>query len=160
MRSYQVFAKMTSEEAVAMMKNLSVKSPAMFSQAVDAAAVSIKARPVYMRKQPFDKKASAVRRALSRVAANPVADEILAVYFLECRKELLTEWLDVLGIEHDEGTLKDDEPASPDADKLAKARDEFCGKDDDEDRALLLRAFAAQSAIDWPDLEALFEAAP
>ena len=157
MRSYQVFAKMTSEEAVAMMKNLSVKSPAMFSQAVDAAAVSIKARPVYMRKQPFDKKASAVRRALSRVAANPVADEILAVYFLECRKELLIEWLDATKTEHEEGTLKAEQPAEPDGEELAAGAAALLDKDDDRAHALLLRALSAQSAVDWPKLEALLE---
>ena len=28
-----------------------------------------------------------------------VAEEMLAVYFLECRNDLLTEWLDLLGLE-------------------------------------------------------------
>ena len=160
MRSYQVFAKMTPEEAVAMLKNLSVKSPAMFSQAVDAAAVSIKARPVYMRKQPFDKKASAVRRALSRVAANPVADEILAVYFLECRKELLIEWLDLVGLAHEDGALEDEMPAQPEQAKLEESVKAYRAKDDDSERNLLLGAFAAQAAVDWPALDALVDEGP
>jgi len=96
-----------------MMRTLSKQAPGMFRQAVDAAAVAIKARPVYMRRQPFEKRAEAVRRSLSRVAANPVADELLAIYFLECRKELLIQWLDGLGLAHDEGTLEDDAPAQP-----------------------------------------------
>jgi hypothetical protein len=129
----------------------------MFRQAVDAAAIAIKARPVYMRRQPFEKRAEAVRRALARVVANPVADELLAVYFLECRKELLVEWLDTVGLAHDEGTLEDDTPAEPEAKKLGAAIDAFLGKDEDPDRDLLLRAFAAQSAIEWPGLDARFE---
>jgi hypothetical protein len=112
------------------------------------------ARPVYLQRQPFEKQVEAVRRALSRVAANGVAEEILAVYFLECRKELLAEWLDLLGIEHEDGILKDDSPAVPEKAELQKARDTFC-RVDDADRSLLLNAFAAQAAIDWPDLEAL-----
>ena len=155
MRSYQVFAKMTPEQASLMMKNLSEKSPAMFSQAVDSAAVAIKARPVYMRKQPFEKKAAAVRRALARVAANPVADEILAVYFLECRKELLLEWLDLVGLAHEDGALEDDRPEQPDPGKLAEAVASYRAKDDDSERELLLGAFAAQQAVDWPTLDAL-----
>ena len=157
MRSYQVFAAMSADRAQIIMRGLSKSSPQMYKQALVVASAAMNARPVYLQKQPPEKQALAVRRALSRVAANPVAEEMLAMYFLECRKELLIEWLDALGIEHDDGTLKDDDPVAPDAEALAKARDEFCGKDDDEDRALLVRAFAAQSAIDWPDLEALFE---
>ena len=89
---------MTPERAVRMMRVLSKKAPAMFRQAVDAAAVAMRARPVYLRNQPFEKRAEAVRRALARVAPNPVADELLAIYFLECRKELLIEWLDLIGV--------------------------------------------------------------
>jgi hypothetical protein len=154
MRSYQVFAAMKPERAVSMLRLLSKESPGMFRQAVDAAAVAIKARPVYMRRQPFEKRAEAVRRCLSRVVANPVADELLAVYFLECRKDLLVEWLDTVGLAHEDGALEEDAPAEPAPDALGKAVDDFLGADDDEDRDLLLRAFAAQQAVEWPALDA------
>ena len=63
------------------------------------ASAAMNARPVYLQKQPFAKRAQAVRRAISRVAANPVAEEILAVYLLECRQELPVESLDTLPLE-------------------------------------------------------------
>jgi hypothetical protein len=154
MRSFQVFAAMSPEEAERMMKVLSKEAPAMFRQAVDAAAISIKARPVYLRRQPFEKRAAAVRRSLARVAANPVADELLAVYFLECRKPLLLEWLDLMGLKHEEGTLEEDAPAQPDASGLAAAVEKYRAASGDPDRELLLRAFAAQGAIEWPVLDA------
>lgn len=155
MRSFEVFARMTPEQAVEMMRVLSKQSPAMFREAVDAAAVSIKARPVYLRNQPFEKRAQAVRRSLARVAANPVAEELLAVYFLECRKPLLIEWLDMLGVAHDGGTLEADEPAQPPKAVLAAAVKKFRAARDEPDRELLLQAFAAQGAIEWPALDAL-----
>ncbi len=157
MRSYQVFASMSRDHAITMMRSLSKASPAMFRQAVDAAALAIKARPVYMRRQPFEKRAEAVRRAMSRVAANPVADELLAVYFLECRKELLVEWLDLVGLAHEDGTLEDDEPAQPQEKALLEAADRYLAADDDADRELLLRAFAAQQVVEWPVLDARLE---
>jgi hypothetical protein len=157
MRSYQIFAAMPPDRAVAVLSRLSKDAPPMFQQALLAAGAAMNARPVYLRKLPFEKQAEAVRRTLARVAANGVAEEILAVYFLECRKALLIEWLDLLGIKHEDGILEADRPAAPKQAELQKARDAFCGVDDDPDRALLLRAFAAQSAIDWPDLEALLD---
>jgi len=157
MRSYQVFAAMPAERAAALLSGLSEKAPQMFKQALVVASAAMNARPSYLQRRPFEKQAEAVRRALSRVAANGVAEEILAVYFLECRKDLLIEWLDQLGIAHEDGILESNAPASPKEAELRKAYDAFCGADDDADRSLLLKAFAAQSAIDWPDLEALLE---
>jgi hypothetical protein len=155
MRSYQVFAAMSQEQAVSLMRGLADKSPAMFRQAVDAAAMAIRARPVYLRRQPFEKRAAAVRRSLARVVANPVADELLAVYFIECRKDLLIEWLDLVGVKHDDGTLEEDAPAQPGESDLRAAVETFRTKEDDPDRELLLNAFAAQAAIEWPVLDAL-----
>lgn len=157
MRSYQVFAAMSPEQAIAFMNGIAESAPRMYTQALAAAGAAMNARPVYLQRLAPDKRAQAVRRAVSRVAANPVAEELLAIYFLECRKELLIEWLDALGIEHDEGTLKEDAPATPEKAALEKAVSEYRARDDDPDRELLLRAFAAQTAIDWPDLDALLD---
>jgi len=158
MRSYQVFAAISPERGLALMRALSEKSPAMFRQAVDAAALATRTRPVYLRRQPMEKRAEAVRRALSRVSANVVADELLAVYFLECRKPLLLEWLDTIGVEHEDGMLKEEAPSEPAQKKLRDAARAFCAKQQDPDRELLLRAFAAQEAIDWPELDAILGA--
>jgi hypothetical protein len=155
MRSFQVFASMSPERATEVMRTLKESAPGMYAQALAAAAAAFKARPVYFSRQPLEKQAAAVRSALARVAANAVAEELLAAYFLECKKDLLIEWLDSLGIKHEEGTLEEDAPAAPPKEKLVAAVKAFRKKADGADRELLLAAFAAQSAIDWPDLEAL-----
>jgi hypothetical protein len=158
MRSYQVFAWLPQEHARQMLKSLAEKAPAMFVQSVAAASAAMNARPVYLQRQPFEKRADAVRRTLSRVAANTIADEVLAVYFLECRKELLVEWLDAAGVAHKEGTLEENVPAAPSEKKLRDAVARFRAADSDPDRELLLRAFAAQDAVEWPVLEQLLAA--
>jgi hypothetical protein len=148
---------MTPERAAQVMALLAEKVPTVYTQAVAATSAAMKFRPKFLMRQPADKRADMVRRALARVPANPLAEEVLATYFLECRKELLTEWLDALGLEHDEGLLEDDNPPAPAKRQLEKTVREFLKGDDGEERELLVRAFAAQSAIDWPDLAARFE---
>lgn len=154
MRSFQVFASMSPERAIEILHVLNEKAPGIYMQAVAAASAAMKARPVYLLRQSPEKRAQAVRRALSRVSANPVSGEILAVYFLECRRELLTSWLDTVGLEHDDGTLHEEAPPQPGKKKLDEAVDTFLAVDEDPDRMLLLAAFAAQDAIEWPDLDA------
>jgi hypothetical protein len=157
MRAYQVFAGMAPDRATALLGALREKSPATYEQALALASAALRARPVYLRRQPLEKQAQAARRAFSRVAANEAAEEVLATYFLECEKALLLEWLDAVGVEHDDGTLSAT-PAAPPAKKLREAVEAFRKGADDWKRDLLLRAFAAQSAVDWPELEALLAA--
>jgi hypothetical protein len=157
MRSYQIFAQMTPERAAQVMTVLLENSPAVYTQAVAATSAAMNARPKFLMRQPADKRANMVRRTLARVRANDLADEVLAAYFLEGRKELLTEWLDLVGVEHDEGILKGENLPQPPGPQLEGAVKSYLEGDQLEDRELLLRAFAAQSGIDWPDLAATFE---
>ena len=148
---------MSPDESEAFFGKLKESSPMIFAQSVHAASAALKTRPAFMLKQPFAKQASAVRRALSRVAGNPLADETLAMYFLEIRSELLVEWLDTAGVSHEEGALTEDSPPEPDAEKLRAAVAGFREAEDDADRELLLRAFSAQASIHWPLLDQLLE---
>jgi hypothetical protein len=158
MRAYQIFASLPPERAAELFQALREKAPLAFQQALAVATAALKARPVYLAKQPFEKQAEAARRALSRVSANLVSEEVLAGYFLECRGELLVEWLDSLDIAHEKGSLADERPAEPPAAALRKAVKAFRAAGDDWNRELLLRAFAAQEAVDWPELEKLLAA--
>ena len=155
MKPYQIFASMAPERAEAFFRKLGEDQPAMLQQAAAAAAAALKSRPSYVLKLPIEKQAATIRRALARVASSAVAEELLALYFLECRKALLVEWLELMGIEHEEGILKEESPREPAEDELKKSVESFCAVADDADRALLLQAFAAQTSIDWPKLEAL-----
>jgi hypothetical protein len=158
MRAYQVFADMTPEQASALLSAFKERSPATYRQSLALASAALKARPVYLMRQPIEKQAQAARRALARVAANDAAEEVLATYFLDCQRELLVEWLETAGVEHEEGTLKEARPPAPEPAKLRDAVDAFRKASDDWNRDLLLRAFAAQSSIDWPALDDLLEA--
>ena len=161
MRPFEIFASMSADEATRFFAGLAEKQPDMLKQAAAAAAAALKSRPSWVMKLPPEKQAQTIRRALSRIASNPAAEEILAVYFLECRTELLEEWLDLVGVEHEKGVLQGDEPpAAPEDSKLDAALESFRSKGDDPDRTLLLQAFAAQGSIDWPRLDEALKAEP
>ena len=163
MRPFQLFAGMPPEQFRGFLDALKDKAPLAYAQSLGLTAGVLKARPVFLQRQPVERRAELVRKALGRVMSNVVAEEMLAVYFLECRGELLTEWLDGLGLEHEKGMLKgEDAPPEPPAAKLSGALEAFRNnaKDDDRaDRELLLKAFAAQTSIHWPEFEKLLAAA-
>jgi hypothetical protein len=154
-KAYQVFARMTPERAHALLEGLRQDVPAVYTQALGAASVFLRARPQFVTKQKPERRAQLVRQALSRVATNVIAEEVLAAYFLNVKKPLLVEWLDAIGLQHEDGSLALDAPPEPERAALEKAIAAFRKPDDAPDRELLLEAFAAQTAIDWPALDAL-----
>jgi len=157
MRAYQVFASMAPDRAAEVLGVLAEKAPAAYTSALAAASAAMKSRPKFLARQAASRRAEAVRRCLSRVVANDLAGEILATYFLDCRKELLIEWLDAVGLEHEEGILTADAPPEPAAEEIRKRVQGFLEGEGREDRQLLLRAFAAQDAVEWPTLEAALQ---
>ena len=160
MKAYQVFARMTPERTHALLEGLRKGAPAVYTQALGAASVWLKARPQFVQKQTPERRAKLVRQALARFSTSLVAEEVLAAYFLQVKKPLLIEWLDAVGLAHEDGMLTAEAaPPQPERALLEKAVAAYRAKPDDAaDRALLLEAFAAQTAIEWPALEELLGA--
>ncbi|HXZ85002.1 MAG TPA: hypothetical protein VEI82_05885 [Myxococcota bacterium] len=155
MRSNEIFSRMSPEAALSFLEEVHRDAPKVEEIALSAAAGAFRLRPVFLRRQPRKRQAEWMRQALSRASFAAVAEELLAEYFLEYHAELLGELLDALGLEHEKGVLKVDGPACPEKPVLQAAVAKFRQGPESERRELLLRAFAAQTAIDWPDLEAL-----
>jgi hypothetical protein len=152
MRPHQIFGAMNQEKCERVMAEIAKEAPEVFRETVTTAATTLKFRPQYLWKQPIPKRVASVRRVLARAGANSLAEELLAIYFLKCRLDLLTEWLDLMGLAHEDGMLTDDETPCPDAAELEKKVEKFrAGNDEDCD--LLLQVFAGQAAIDWPALD-------
>ncbi len=154
MRPHQIISAMSQEDSERIMGRISEEAPDVFRQSVATAAAALKFRPQYLLKQPIAKRVAAIKRSLARPAAGPLAEELFAIYFLKCRLELLTSWLDLLGLSHEEGVLTDEQIVCPEAAELEKKVAELRSSKD-EDCELLLQVFAGQAAIEWPALDAL-----
>ena len=156
MRSNEVFARMSPEATLVFLDELTEADRAAATAVLGSVAEAFKLRPKFLRSQPRAKQAEWMRKVLGRAAAADAAEEILAAYFLsEAHLGLLTELLDALGLEHDEGQLAEANPKCPEKKELERAIQQFREGDAPERRQVLLEAFAAQSAVDWPALEAL-----
>lgn len=163
MKSYHVFAGMGAAQAQRFFDAIAEEAPGLLRETAAAAAPALKVRPAFLARQKGGARQRLLKQALSRIAMNAMAEQVLAAYFVDLRLELLSAWLDALGIEHEDGILREEAPQEPPAEKLKEAVATFrAAAGDDagaaEDRELLLRAFAAQGAIDWPELEALLPA--
>ncbi len=155
MRSNEIFAGMSGEQAERFLVELKQDAPDVATLALAATAEAFRLRPEFLKRQPRARQAEWMRRALGRTIGAPLAEEVLATYFLDHEKDLLIELLDTLGVPHEDGRLSQGEPECPDAKKLESGIKKFRKGAKPEKRELLLRAFAAQSSVEWPGLDEL-----
>ena len=159
-QSSDVFRSMTGEESVAFFQGLRDEVRPLYKQAEIVSAASLRVRPVFLGKQPFPKRCEMMRKALAMKINAEASGEILATYFMDKHKEELGELLDLLKIEHDEGSLKSTNPPQPDEKLIKSATKKFLAGEKPVMRSVILKAFAGQGAIDWPALDEMLFGAP
>ena len=159
-QSTDVFRSMTDKECLAFFKGLRDEVRPLYRQAEVVSAAVLRVRPVFLGKQPFPKRCEMMRKALAMKMNAQAAGEILAAYFIEKHNKELGELLDLLKIEHEEGSLKGANPPQPDEKLLREAVKKFKSAENTPMRSVILKAFAGQSAIDWPVLDEIVFGAP
>jgi hypothetical protein len=154
-RSIDVFRSLSDEEAQALFGEMRDEIRPLYKQAEMVAANTLRLRPVFLGKQPFPKRCGMMRKALSLKHNEEAAAELLAMFFMERYAEDVAALLDLLGVKHDEGVLQENAPKEPTKKKLTDAVAKFTAEGNAAMRGILVRAFAAQSAIDWPKLDSM-----
>lgn len=148
-----VFRTMTDEDARLLLADMREHLRPLYKQVEGVAAATLRLRPVFLGKQPFEKRCEMIRKALSlKLNADAVA-EILPGFFLERYPKEVAELLDALGVPHEDGMLKGGPPEAPKTAKLKKVVAAFRKGENPKMRELLLKTFASQPAVDWPELD-------
>jgi len=131
----------------------------LYRATLGAVAEARKLRPVFLERQPRPQRHAAMLATLARPGLEMVAGNLLRVWLLKKHKQMLADFLDALGIAHQEGVV-DELPAAMDEAKLRAAVDALLGKYPPETVAVYLHAFTAMNTVGWPSLKPMLESDP
>ena len=120
-------------------------------------ATQMKFRAKSVLNLPVDKKT----RYLVNLPQVPdaVAARALVNYHLGLKRPMMGDFLDALGIAHEEGLIKDETVGKPDSGKLKTAADQIAAKYPAEDVALYFSTLVSQDPETWGELAELPETA-
>ena len=121
---------------------------------VASMAQAQKMRPVFIGRQPKERRHKSFVQMLSRAGSEEHAGNLIRGWLFKEHKDVLTSFLGKLGIEHQEGMV-DDLPESISDDTLNAAVDLLIEKYDRELVAVYLTAFNASNENRWGNLDAL-----
>ena len=107
---------------------------------------------------PIDKKTKYLV-GLPQVS-DAVAARALVNYHLALQRPMMGDFLDALGVTHEEGLIKDETIVKPDSEKLRAAVDQVAAKYPADDVALYLSTLVSQDPDTWGELADLPQTAP
>ena len=121
---------------------------------VAAMAQAQKMRPVFIGRQPKERRHKSFVQMLSRIGSEEHAANLIRGWLFKEHKDVLTDFLGKLGIEHEEGMV-DELPESIDDAPLNEAVDLLLEKYDQELVAVYLTAFNASNDNRWKNLDTI-----
>jgi hypothetical protein len=113
-------------------------------------------RTVFLERQPRDARHASMLTALSKPNLEAAAGALLRVWLVKKQSAMLIDFLNALGLPHENGAV-DDLPAAMDDAKLKPAIETLLGKYPHEAVAVYLNAFNEMNTANWANLQATLE---
>ena len=153
-----IWSGMTDDVAATILGDVKRETPDLYREALATAAGAFRMRPDALRQQPITRQAATIRRALTQVTQQDLGAHILINWLTTSQKPMLVQFLDDLGIVHEEGTVKGEIGPEPDPERLAAAVANLRASFPAEHVRLYLSAFAVITADEWQHLPGLIDA--
>jgi len=151
---HELIGFMSPKMANQILEDTQAKNREVYRALVASMAEAQKMRPVFIGRQPKERRHKNFVQILSRIGAEEHAGNLIRGWLFKEHKDVLTDFLGKLGIEHEEGMV-DELPESIDDAKLNEAVDLLLEKHDQELVAVYLTAFNASNENRWDNLDTL-----
>ena len=127
-----------------------------YKATLQAVADTRKLRPVFLERQPRSQRHTTMIATLNRPNLEMISGTLLRTWLVRKYKDMLVDFLNALGIEHEEGVVEG-LPESMDSEKLKSAVETLLAKYPHEVVAVYLNAFNDMNEANWENLKEMLE---
>lgn len=157
LKSHELFGFMSPELARRILEDTATDNKDVYDATLAAVANVRRLRLVFLKRQPRDARHDMVLKAMSRTGFEGAASGLIRGWLLKHQVGLLKQFLDQLGIEHENGMVEE-LPGSVEDAMLNDAIDTLLADHEKEVVILYLHAFHAMNGADWINLDELLAA--
>jgi len=144
----------------AMLADLFENEKVLYKSLIENLAKQRKLRPVFVERKPRTERFAWIKDALGRKQNEPIAANLLQIWLVNRHSAMLCDFLDSLGIKHDDNGTVEQIPPQPEKAALEAAVGVLLGKYDPAIVAVYLHAFQALDETGWPLLDEIIAADP
>jgi hypothetical protein len=159
-KPYEIFAALSPAVSEQLFSFIQEREKPLYKATIDTLAKQRKLRPVFLERKPRPERHQWMKDALGRKINEAVAAHLLQIWLVGSQSKLLCDFLDSLGIAHDENGTIEALPPAPPKDKLKDTVDQLVTKHDPAIVAIYLHAFQALDEEGWPTLAELLAEDP
>lgn len=134
------------------------KEKPLYKATIEALAKKRNLRPVFVERKPREERFAWMKDSLSRSMNDAVSAHVLQVWLVGAQSAMLCDFLDALGIAHDENGTVEALPEAPAKEALSAAVDALLSKHETGAVAVYLHTFQAlHEDGGWPTLGEVLE---
>jgi len=155
-----IFIQMPATTCSTLLADIFEHDKPLYKSLIDNLATQRKLRPVFIERKPRPERFAWIRDALTRRQNEPAAANLLQIWLVSRHPAMLCDFLDALGINHDDNGTVNQIPPQPEKPAIEKAVTLLLEKYDPAIVALYLHAFQALGETAWPLLNDIIAADP
>ncbi|MCH1409445.1 MAG: hypothetical protein L7V87_10460 [Verrucomicrobiales bacterium] len=160
MKAYQIFQEMTPERAESVFQYLRDEQRDVYGASLASLAANRKLRPVFIQKKKGAEQVAWMAKNIRLRGSEEIAEHVLQLWLMQAHNEMLVQFLNGVGIEHDGEGAAEDLPDDLDAKKLKKTVDKLIADHDEELVRIYLHVFQRQRSDGFAALTKLIDETP
>ncbi len=157
-KSHEIIARLSPSLSEQLFTFLQKNERKLYQATIDTLAKQRKFRPVFIEQKPPAQRHAWMKEALGRATNESVSAHLLQIWFVSGHSQLLCDFLDALGIPHDENGTIEQTPPAPEKAALKTAVEGLMGRHAPEMVVVYLHSFQAlDDSGGWNSLEELLQ---
>jgi hypothetical protein len=160
LKPHEIFANMSPETAIQILTFLTEKEKALYKATVESIASNRKLRPIFIDRKPKLERFAWIKENLGKKQSEAIAAHLLQIWLVGAQSKLLCDFLDGLGIAHDENGTIDNLPPAPSKEDLERTISGLLSTHDTGVVLVYLHAFQALDENGWSTLGELLAEDP
>jgi hypothetical protein len=153
-----IFVQMPETTCAVMLGELFDNEKPLYKNLIENLAKQRKLRPIFVERKPRAERFAWIKEALGRRQNEPIAANFLQIWLVSRHSAMLCDFLDSLGIKHDDNGTVDKIPSQPEKPLLEAAISALLDKYESPLVAVYLHAFQALDETGWPLLDEIIAA--
>jgi hypothetical protein len=156
MTAHEIIGFMSPALADHILQQIESIDKQLYRGTMSSLAEARKLRPVFLERKPRPERHADMIAQLSKPRHDELAGNLLRIWLMKSQAAMLTEFLDSLGIKHENGAVED-LPETIEDDRLKQAIDQLLSNHEPEKVAVYLQAFNSMNDVQWPFLTGMLE---